>query len=128
MKTGLLYEFDDFRIDPLRRDVHRRDSLIHLPPKVFDTLLTLVRHHGRVVEKNELIEAVWPDTIVEENNLTQNISAIRKALGDDRERNRYVVTIPGRGYSFVADVREMPRNGVEDEQKDQISRLPARKS
>jgi len=111
MKTGLLYEFDDFRIDPVRRDVHRLDDLIHLPPKVFDTLLTLVRHHGSVVEKNALIEAVWPDTNVEENNLTQNISAIRKALGDDRERNRYVVTIPGRGYSFVADVRELPRNG-----------------
>jgi len=111
MKTALLYEFDDFRIDPVRRDVHRLDDLIHLPPKVFDTLLTLVRHHGSVVEKNALIEAVWPDTNVEENNLTQNISAIRKALGDDRERNRYVVTIPGRGYSFVADVRELPRNG-----------------
>src|SRR5689334_15454074 len=113
MKTAMLYEFDDFRIDPVRRDVHRLDDLIRLPPKVFDTLLTLVQHHGSVVEKNALIEAVWPDTNVEENNLTQNISAIRKALGDDRGRNRYVVTIPGRGYSFVADVREMPRNGAD---------------
>src|SRR3954469_6221133 len=114
MKTTELYEFDDFTIDPLRRNVHRLNDLIHLPPKVFDTLLTLVRHHGRVIEKNALIEAVWPDTVVEENNLTQNISAIRKALGDDRERHRYVVTIPGRGYSFVADVREIPR-GIDDE-------------
>lgn len=111
MKTALLYEFDDFRIDPVRRDVHRLDVPLHLPPKVFDTLLTLVRDHGSVVEKSALIEAVWPDTIVEENNLTQNISAIRKALGDASERHRYVVTIPGRGYSFVADVRELPRNG-----------------
>ena len=73
-----LYEFNDFRIDPVRRQLHRLDELVPMPPKVFDTLLALVRDHGKVVEKDELIEAVWPDTTVEENNLTQNISAISK--------------------------------------------------
>jgi TolB-like protein/DNA-binding winged helix-turn-helix (wHTH) protein len=119
MKTTQLYEFDDFRIDPIRRSVHRLDDLIHLPPKVFATLLTLVQHHGTVIEKSVLIDAVWPDTIVEENNLTQNISAIRRALGGDSERQRYVVTIPGHGYSFVADVREIPRNGLRVEIDDE---------
>lgn len=106
-----VFEFDNFQIDALRRRLKHLDKCVHLSPKVFDTLLTLVRQSGRVLEKDELIEAVWPDTIVEENNLTQNISAIRKALGDNRGDPRYVVTIPGRGYSFVADVRELPRNG-----------------
>jgi DNA-binding winged helix-turn-helix (wHTH) protein/TolB-like protein/Flp pilus assembly protein TadD len=105
------YEFDDFRIDAVRRHLLRMGEFVHLPPKVFDTLLTLIEHRGRVLDKDELMEAVWSDTIVEENNLTQNISAIRKALGESRGEHRYVVTVPGRGYRFVADVREFPQNG-----------------
>jgi TolB-like protein/DNA-binding winged helix-turn-helix (wHTH) protein len=79
---------------------------VPLTSKAFDTLLTLVSHGGEVVEKNELIRTLWPDTIVEENNLTQNVSMVRKALGEHRSEHRYIVTIPGRGYSFVASVRE----------------------
>jgi DNA-binding winged helix-turn-helix (wHTH) protein/TolB-like protein len=106
------YEFDDFRIDAVKRRLLRMDEFVHLPPKVFDTLLMLIEHRGRVLEKDELMEAIWSDTIVEENNLTQNISAIRKALGENRGEHRYVVTIPGRGYRFVADVREVKANGA----------------
>jgi TolB-like protein/DNA-binding winged helix-turn-helix (wHTH) protein len=75
--------------------------------KVFDTLLVLVLHGGQVIQKDELMKALWPDTIVEENNLTQQISMLRKALGERAGDHRYVVTVPGRGYSFVAPVREV---------------------
>src|SRR5215204_3161758 len=107
------YEFDDFRIDAVKRRLLRMDEFVHLPPKVFDTLLMLIQHHGRVLDKDQLMEAIWSDTIVEENNLTQNISAIRKALGENRGEHRYVVTVPGRGYRFVADVREVKTNCAE---------------
>jgi DNA-binding winged helix-turn-helix (wHTH) protein/tetratricopeptide (TPR) repeat protein len=110
-----VYEFNDFRLDPVRRQLRRSDEFVPMPPKVFDTLLALVRDHGRIVEKDELIEAVWPDTMVEENNLTQNISAIRKTLGDDRRENSYVATIPGRGYRFVAPVRVLPAGATAPE-------------
>lgn len=108
------YEFEDFRIDAVKRRLLRMDEFVPLPPKVFDTLLTLIQHHGRVLDKDELMEAIWSDTIVEENNLTQNISAIRKALGENRGEHRYIVTVPGRGYRFVADVREVKTNGAEN--------------
>lgn len=110
-QTPRFYEFDAFRVDSLKRLLLRTDEPVPLPPKAFDTLLTLIQSHGRVLNKDELMEAVWPDTTVEENNLTQNISAIRKALGERRGEHLYVVTVPGRGYRFVADVREPPSNG-----------------
>jgi DNA-binding winged helix-turn-helix (wHTH) protein/TolB-like protein len=100
------YEFDPFRVDSLKRLLLRDGLPVPLKPKVFDTLLVLVENSGRVVDKDELMQSVWPDTAVEENNLTQNISAIRKALGERRDEHRFVVTVPGRGYRFVADVRK----------------------
>jgi DNA-binding winged helix-turn-helix (wHTH) protein/TolB-like protein/Tfp pilus assembly protein PilF len=100
------YEFDPFRVDSLKRLLLRDGLPVPLKPKVFDTLLVLIENSGRVVEKDELMQSIWPDTAVEENNLTQNISAIRKALGERRDEHRYVVTVPGRGYRFVADVRK----------------------
>jgi DNA-binding winged helix-turn-helix (wHTH) protein/TolB-like protein/Tfp pilus assembly protein PilF len=106
-QTSGFFEFDSFRVDAARRVLWRTDESVPLPPKVFETLLVLLRNSGRVVSKDELMSAVWPDTIVEENNLTQNVSAIRKALGERRDEHRYVVTVPGRGYSFVAEVRQM---------------------
>src|SRR4030095_4951774 len=74
-------------------------------PKVFDTLLYLVEHQGVVLDKDELMLAIWPDTVVEENNLNQSISVLRRVLGESRGENRYVATVPGRGYRFVADVK-----------------------
>lgn len=98
------YEFQQFRVDAVKRVLLRDGEPVPLKPKVFDTLLVLVENSGRDLDKDELMRTVWPDTIVEENNLTQNISAIRKALGEHRDEHRFVVTIPGRGYRFVADV------------------------
>lgn len=113
-QTQAVFEFDAFRVDACKRLLWRGDETVPIPPKVFDTLLVLVENGGRVVEKNELMCAVWPDTAVEENNLTQNVSAIRKALGERRDEHRFVVTVPGRGYSFVAEVRRLERRNGHD--------------
>jgi DNA-binding winged helix-turn-helix (wHTH) protein/TolB-like protein/Flp pilus assembly protein TadD len=101
------YEFGPYRIDPLQRVLYREGKPVLLPPKVFETLMALVERSGQVVEKDKLIEVVWPETFVEENNLTQYISALRKTLGDGRHEHRYIETIPRRGYRFAAQVREV---------------------
>lgn len=99
------YEFDDFRLEPASRRLTRRDgTLVPLKPRVFDTLLFLVEHPGKVLETERLMEAIWPDSIVEENNLTQNISALRRVFGDTPLLHRFIVTVPGRGYRFGAEV------------------------
>jgi eukaryotic-like serine/threonine-protein kinase len=107
-----LYEFGGFRVDPVRRRLLRSQEQIPLTPKAFSILLVLLERRGEVVEKEELIQAVWPDTYVTEANLTQNISSLRKALGERANDHHYVVTVPGRGYSFVADVIEIPREST----------------
>jgi TolB-like protein/DNA-binding winged helix-turn-helix (wHTH) protein len=99
---GTAFEFGAFRFDPAERVLYRGPERVPLSPKVADTLLVLLTHHGRVVEKNELMQLVWPDTFVEEGGLARNISALRKALGDDAEGSRHIETIPKRGYRFVA--------------------------
>lgn len=100
-----IYEFEDFRLDPEKRILWRRDARVPLKPRVFETLLYLLEHRGTVLDKERLMEAIWPDSIVEENNLTQNISALRRVFGDTPELHRFIVTVPGRGYRFVAEVR-----------------------
>ena len=104
------YEFGEFRIDTVKRRLLRDGSIVALTPKSFDTLLVLVESAGQVVEKDDLIEKVWTGVAVEENNLTQNISALRKALGEKREEPQYILTIPGVGYRFIAEVRELSRD------------------
>ena len=84
-----------------------------LTPKVFDTLHYLVSHSGQVIEKDELMSAIWQDTIVEENNLNKNISTLRRVLGENPSEHRFIVTVPGRGYKFVAEVTEV-KNGTGD--------------
>jgi TolB-like protein/DNA-binding winged helix-turn-helix (wHTH) protein/Flp pilus assembly protein TadD len=106
-RVAHFYDFDHFRVDALKRLLLRDGRPVPLTSKSFDTLLTLVSHGGEVLEKNELMKRLWPDRFVEENNLTQNVSVLRKALGESRSEHRYIVTIPGRGYSFVAPVREV---------------------
>ncbi|MDM7923069.1 MAG: winged helix-turn-helix domain-containing protein [Pyrinomonadaceae bacterium] len=102
-----IYEFEGFRLDAGKRLLSGPEGqAIALMPKAFEILLCLVQNAGSVVEKDDLMAAVWPDTIVEENNLTQNISALRKALGEKHRENRFIATVPGRGYKFVAEVRE----------------------
>src|SRR5512144_979662 len=98
-----IYEFGPFRIDTRERLLMRDGQLIPLTPKAVDTLLALIGAAGRIVEKEELIKTVWPDSFVEEGGLARNVSALRKALGDTEEE-RYIETIPKRGYRFVAPV------------------------
>lgn len=109
-----IFSFEDFRVDPERRCVYRRDGeIVPLMPKAFDILLFLVRNADRVVEKDELMSQLWPDTVVEENNVTQNVYSLRRALGERHRDNRFIATIPGRGYKFVAKVYEL--NGLGDQ-------------
>jgi len=111
-----MYEFGPFRVDPLRRLLWREGKAVPLHPKAFEVLLVLVERGGSMVEKDELMRLVWPGTAVEDNNLTRNISTLRKALGEEPDEHRYIVTIPGRGYRFVGKVVEVrpPRpNGGE---------------
>jgi eukaryotic-like serine/threonine-protein kinase len=107
------YEFGPFRVDTVKRRLLREGQPVPLTPKAFDTLIVLLEHRGQALEKDVLIEAVWPETAVEENNLTQNIYALRKALGDSHNESRYILTLPGWGYRFVADVREVTRGDTE---------------
>jgi Tol biopolymer transport system component/DNA-binding winged helix-turn-helix (wHTH) protein len=104
-QTRQLYEFGPFRLDVGERLLMRDGRVTPLPPKVFDTLLVLVENSGRVVSKDELMQSLWPDTFVEESNLTQNISQLRRALGDGAGGPQYIETIPKRGYRFVAGVQ-----------------------
>jgi TolB-like protein/DNA-binding winged helix-turn-helix (wHTH) protein/Flp pilus assembly protein TadD len=108
-----IYEFGPFRIDTVKRLLWREGQLVQLTSKGFDTLLVLIEQRGQVVAKDDLMKALWPDTVVEENNLTQQISMLRKALGERVNDHRYVVTVPGRGYCFVAEVVVENNCGVE---------------
>src|SRR5713226_3010790 len=99
-----LYRFGQFALDSRKRTVCRADSPISLTPKAFDVLLFLVQNPNRLVTKEQLLQAVWGDTFVEEGNLTQYISHLRKALGDNSEDTRLIVTIARKGYQFTADV------------------------
>ena len=102
-----IYEFGDFRLDAAKRLLlNSVGEIVPLMPKAFDTLLYLVRHNGKVIEKDELMREIWPDTIVEENNLTQNISILRRVFGEKPGEHRFIVTVPGCGYKFVAEVQE----------------------
>jgi TolB-like protein/DNA-binding winged helix-turn-helix (wHTH) protein len=102
------YAFEGFHLDAQRRTLSRADGdPIPLAPKVFDTLLYLVEHRSELLDKRTLLEAIWPHVIVEENNLNQSISALRRVLGEKPGEHRFIVTEPGRGYRFVAPVREI---------------------
>jgi DNA-binding winged helix-turn-helix (wHTH) protein/TolB-like protein len=100
------YEFDSFRVDTSKRLLLRNQEPVPLTSKVFDTLLMLVQNKGKLLEKEEMMKKLWPDSFVEEGNLSVNISMLRKALEETPNDHRYIVTVPGRGYKFIADVRE----------------------
>jgi Tol biopolymer transport system component/DNA-binding winged helix-turn-helix (wHTH) protein len=101
------YEFGPFRVDTVKYVLSRDGEVVPLNLKAFEILLALIQNRGQVLEKNELLQRVWPDTVVEENNLARNISALRKALDEQPNEHQYILTIPGRGYRFVASVREV---------------------
>ncbi|MEP6636000.1 MAG: tetratricopeptide repeat protein [Acidobacteriota bacterium] len=108
-----IYEFDAFRLDAAQRVLLRLGEPVPLTPRVFDTLLYLVQHHGKVIEKDELMREIWQDAVVEENNLNQNVSTLRRVFGESRGENRFIVTVPGHGYRFAADVRKSTGRAAE---------------
>src|SRR5262245_47319189 len=102
----LIYEFGEFRLDALRRGRSRSDGEpVPGPGKVLDTLLYLVERAGQVHDKRTLMSAIWPGVIVEESNLAQAIHTLRRVLGERPDEHRFIVTVPGRGYRFVAEVK-----------------------
>src|SRR5256885_6019092 len=108
-----VYEFGPFRLDANERILRRGGDAVHLTEKVFNILLLLVRRSGRLVTKNELMEEIWPDSIVEESNLTVSMSALRKALGEIQGSSQYIETVSKHGYRFVANVREITDGKVD---------------
>lgn len=101
------YEFGPFQIDKLNHLLLRNGEPVPLKPKVFDTLLLLVENRGRVLDKDEMLGRLWPDTVVEESNLSQNVYLLRKVLGEGMDGETYIETLPKRGYRFVAKVYEI---------------------
>jgi Tol biopolymer transport system component/DNA-binding winged helix-turn-helix (wHTH) protein len=135
-QKGRFYTFDGFSVDVTKRLLLRDNQPVSLNPKAFDLLLALVERRGRVVTKDQLLESVWPDQFVEEGNLTVHMSALRKALGERKKEHRYVVTVPGQGYQFVANVFDGDSPGgdviieehtfsrIEVEQEDSLDQTP----
>src|SRR5689334_11222902 len=105
MPEKVFYEFSTFVLDPNQHVLLRDGQRVPLHPKTFLLLQTLVEADGQVVSKDELLERVWPDVVVEENNLTKNISLLRKALGNGFESAEFIETVPKIGYRFIAPVR-----------------------
>ena len=104
-----IYDVGPFRIEISRRKLWKGDDIVQLSPKAFDVLVLLVTERHRVVDKDELMRRVWPDTVVADESVTQSISALRRALGDDPANPEYVATVPRRGYQFIGPVGEPPR-------------------
>jgi len=115
LHTKHIYEFGPFRLDAGEHLLLRDGEAVPLTPKAFDLLVALVERQGRLLEKEELLKKVWPDTFVEEANLASNISQLRKALGEGENGHRYIETVPKRGYRFAASV-----SNVEDERSEPI--------
>jgi DNA-binding winged helix-turn-helix (wHTH) protein/Tol biopolymer transport system component len=105
-QTKRFCHFGSFRLDQQKRLLLQGAESLSLPPKAFDVLLYLIENRGRVIEKSEFMKAVWPDSFVEEGNLSQNIFLLRKTLGDGQDGQRYILTVPGVGYRFVPEVTE----------------------
>ena len=110
-QARLVYEFDQFRLDASRRLLYQNGRQVRLTPKAVELLLVFVANPGRLLTKEDLLDRLWPDTSVGENNLSQNISLLRKVLGERLGAHKYIVTSSGRGYRFVAEVREVNEGG-----------------
>ncbi|HEX4750329.1 MAG TPA: winged helix-turn-helix domain-containing protein, partial [Bryobacteraceae bacterium] len=106
------YEFGPFHLDPARRLLLRHGSPVPLTAKTFDTLLLLVEHNGELISKDKLMTALWSDSHVDEANITQTVFMVRRALGESAGHQQYLVTVPGRGYRFTADVRRLSPDGI----------------
>src|SRR5271165_1993921 len=111
MKIWGIFRFGEFQVDALTRTLQRKGEVVTLNRRAFDVLLYLVRNPGKVIARDELLKNVWPDTFVDENSLAQSISVLRRALEEKPGDNNYIVTLPGRGYQFVAPVEVvLPEN------------------
>ncbi len=117
------YEFGPFRVDTRERQLIRDGKVVPLRPKVFDILLMLVQNSGHILTKDDVMNHVWADTVVEEGNISRSISTLRNALGERPNEHRYIETIPWRGYRFVANVTEI-RSEVFRKRIDSIAVLP----
>ena len=111
LKTEGIFQFGEFRVDALARTLRREAEVITLNCRAFDVLLYFVQNSGKVLTRDELLKNVWPDTFVDEHSLEQSISVLRRALDEKRGDNRYIVTLAGRGYQFVAPVQVVTPDG-----------------
>ena len=134
-QTKRFCDFGPFRVDRQKRLLLQGSENLAPPPKALDVLLFLIDDRGRVIEKAEFMQAVWPDSFVEEGNLSQNIFLLRKTLGEGQDGQRYILTVPGVGYRFVPEVIERdeptpagPRVVAEPSRLDQSSAHPPRRS
>ena len=109
-----IYEFGEYRLNAAKRLLHRNGASLSITPKVFDTLLILIEAQGSVVTRKDLINRLWPDTFVEDANVTYNVSVLRKLLGEGPNEHKYIATVPGRGYLFVAEVKDIRIGGDQD--------------
>ena len=123
--AGLIYQFQDFELDPAERRLTGGGRPIALTPKVFDTLVLLVQRAGHLVTKDELMKALWPRGYVEESNLTKHVWLIRRALGDGEGDSRFIETVPKLGYRFIARVTIRPAPGADDPAPDVPDRAAA---
>lgn len=106
-QNNYFYDFGAFRLDTLKRILLHDGQNLQIKPKAFETLLFLIQKHGEIVSKDELLNAVWTDTFVEENNLTQQISSLRKKFRELAESDEFIVTMPKQGYKFVQPVKKI---------------------
>jgi DNA-binding winged helix-turn-helix (wHTH) protein/tetratricopeptide (TPR) repeat protein len=130
MEQKALYRFGSFEVDAAERVLRREGTPMALPPKAFDTLLILVERSGTIVTRQDLLAAVWPDVFVEENNLTQYISLLRRTLEDERQAPRFIETVARRGYRFCAEVErveEAPAVFVLEATASAVRRVPGRR-
>ena len=103
----IVYEFGDFRLDPSRQQLTCSGSLVPLKARAFDLLVYFAEHAGELIDKAAVMRAVWPNVVVEENNLSQHLSVLRHALGEGRHGRQFIVTVPRRGFRFVAEVHQV---------------------
>src|SRR5208337_1968515 len=105
MRPGRIFQFGKFQIDAPSRTLRREEAIVKLNPRAFDVLLYLVQNPGKALTRDELLKNAWADACVDESSLAQNISLLRRALEEKPGDNSYIVTLPGRGYQFVAAVQ-----------------------
>src|SRR5436305_8679754 len=109
LKEKRLYQFGSYRLDAMERVLLRDGQPVTLPPKDLETLLVLVERAGHIVEKEELLDKVWPGVFIEEGNLARHIFNLRQVLGDTPDGRKYIETVPKRGYRFVALIQEQDK-------------------